>query len=84
VNGNIAGTPIRVVDAEGVDVPVDGTTMGEVVIHGNTVALGYHDDPVHRGRADRVRTQAPAGFQDSEAGGGSDVPECPVSSYLHH
>jgi fatty-acyl-CoA synthase len=44
-NANIAGTPIRVLDADGVDVPADGQTMGEVVIHGNTVALGYYDDP---------------------------------------
>jgi fatty-acyl-CoA synthase len=44
-NANIAGTPVRVVDADGVDVAADGATMGEVVIHGNTVALGYYDDP---------------------------------------
>jgi fatty-acyl-CoA synthase len=44
-NANIAGTPIRVVDENEADVPADGTTMGEVVIHGNTVALGYYDDP---------------------------------------
>jgi fatty-acyl-CoA synthase len=43
-NANIAGAPIRVVDADGVDVPADGVTMGEVVIHGNTVALGYYED----------------------------------------
>jgi fatty-acyl-CoA synthase len=44
-NANIAGTPIRVLDGSGVDVPADGESMGEVVIHGNTVALGYYDDP---------------------------------------
>jgi fatty-acyl-CoA synthase len=44
-NANIAGTPIRVLDADGLDVPADGESMGEVVIHGNTVALGYYDDP---------------------------------------
>jgi fatty-acyl-CoA synthase len=34
-----------VVDAEMNDVPADGTTMGEVVMRGNNVMLGYYDDP---------------------------------------
>ncbi len=33
--------PVRVVDEEMQDVPRDGTTMGEVVMHGNNVMLGY-------------------------------------------
>ncbi|MGH8995416.1 MAG: AMP-binding protein, partial [Acidimicrobiales bacterium] len=39
-NANVAGVPIRVVDSGDKDVPSDGTTIGEVVITGNTVALG--------------------------------------------
>ena len=43
-NANIAGSPIRVVDADFRDVPADGTTIGEIVVTGNTVALGYYRD----------------------------------------
>lgn len=40
-----AGTGLRVLDAEGKDVPSDGQTLGEVVMTGNTVALGYYKNP---------------------------------------
>jgi fatty-acyl-CoA synthase len=36
---------IRVVDPEMGDVPRDGTTMGEVVMRGNNVMLGYFRNP---------------------------------------
>ena len=36
---------VRVVDEHDADVPRDGATMGEVVMRGNNVMLGYHDDP---------------------------------------
>ena len=36
---------VRVVDEDDADVPRDGATMGEVVMRGNNVMLGYHDDP---------------------------------------
>ena len=36
---------VRVVDGDDADVPRDGATMGEVVMRGNNVMLGYHDDP---------------------------------------
>ena len=36
---------LRVVDEEMNDVPADGATMGEVVMRGNNVMLGYYDDP---------------------------------------
>lgn len=36
---------VRVIDPEsGREVPADGTTMGEIVIRGNTVMKGYHRD----------------------------------------
>jgi fatty-acyl-CoA synthase len=38
----VAGTDLRVVDGEMRDVPVDGATMGEVVMRGNNVMLGYY------------------------------------------
>jgi fatty-acyl-CoA synthase len=41
----IGADPIRVVDENMVDVPRDGQTMGEVVMRGNNVMAGYHDDP---------------------------------------
>lgn len=40
-----AGTGLRVLDASGVDVLPDGRTLGEVVMAGNTVALGYYNNP---------------------------------------
>jgi fatty-acyl-CoA synthase len=40
----IVSRPIRVVDSEGRDVPADGETLGEVVMQGNNVMLGYYRD----------------------------------------
>ena len=41
----IGADPIRVVDENMVDVVRDGATMGEVVMRGNNVMLGYYNDP---------------------------------------
>ncbi len=41
----IAGTDLRVVDDEMRDVPADGQTMGEVIMRGNNVMLGYFKNP---------------------------------------
>jgi fatty-acyl-CoA synthase len=41
----IIADPIRVVDDDMNDVPRDGETMGEIVMRGNNVMKGYHDDP---------------------------------------
>ncbi|MFI4887646.1 MAG: AMP-binding protein [Burkholderiales bacterium] len=41
---NAIGETIRVVDAEGRDVPADARTMGEIAIRGNNVMLGYYQD----------------------------------------
>jgi fatty-acyl-CoA synthase len=41
----IAGTDLRVVDGEMNDVPADGVTMGEVLMRGNNVMIGYYNDP---------------------------------------
>jgi fatty-acyl-CoA synthase len=43
--GMVCADWLRVVDSEMNDVPADGTTMGEVVMRGNNVMLGYYDDP---------------------------------------
>ncbi|MCO5310112.1 MAG: long-chain-fatty-acid--CoA ligase [Austwickia sp.] len=42
--GMIQTDPVRVVDAAMNDVPADGETMGEIVMRGNNVMLGYYLD----------------------------------------
>jgi fatty-acyl-CoA synthase len=42
--GNVIAEPLRVVDEAGVDVPADASTVGEVVVRGNDVMLGYYRD----------------------------------------
>jgi fatty-acyl-CoA synthase len=52
--GNVVTQGIRVVDPEGQDVPADGTTVGEIVIRGNNVTMGYYRDEEanHAARSD--------------------------------
>jgi fatty-acyl-CoA synthase len=42
---NVSGLPVRVVDEHGVDVAPDGAALGEVVLRGNNVMVGYYKDP---------------------------------------
>jgi fatty-acyl-CoA synthase len=51
--GMVQAEEMRVVDAEMRDVPADGTTVGEIVMRGNNVMLGYLDDP--QGTTDAFR-----------------------------
>ena len=43
--GTLVTSSVRVVDADGADVPADGATQGEIAIRGNNVMLGYYKDP---------------------------------------
>ncbi|MDN5797401.1 MAG: long-chain-fatty-acid--CoA ligase [Intrasporangium sp.] len=43
--GMVCADRMRVVDDELDDVPADGATMGEIVMHGNNVMTGYFRDP---------------------------------------
>jgi fatty-acyl-CoA synthase len=45
VTYTVAGTDLRVVDGHMCDVPADGETMGEVLMRGNNVMLGYYENP---------------------------------------
>lgn len=51
VAGIHVGTGLRVIDADGLQVPADGRTPGEVVMAGNTVALGYYGNDGATARA---------------------------------
>jgi fatty-acyl-CoA synthase len=42
---NIIGSSARVVNEDGSDVAADGASMGELVLRGNNVMLGYYNDP---------------------------------------
>jgi fatty-acyl-CoA synthase len=42
--GNVVADPIRVVDDKGENVPADSVTIGEIVVRGNDVMLGYYND----------------------------------------
>src|SRR5213595_2274301 len=42
----ITSGELRVVDAQGSDVPYDSNTQGEIVARGNVVMAGYYNDPV--------------------------------------
>ena len=42
--GNVATESLTVFDAEGREVPADGETLGEIVIRGNNVMMGYFRD----------------------------------------
>lgn len=41
---NVISQPLRVVDAAGTDVPLDGSTIGEIAITGNNLMTGYYLD----------------------------------------
>jgi fatty-acyl-CoA synthase len=41
----VAGMDLRVTDHHMNDIPADGQTMGEVLMRGNNVMLGYYDNP---------------------------------------
>jgi fatty-acyl-CoA synthase len=41
---HITASRVRVIDTEGVDVPNNGSTIGEIVLQGNTLMAGYYGD----------------------------------------
>jgi fatty-acyl-CoA synthase len=49
--GTVVSERMRVVDEHLRDVPADGATLGEVVMRGNNVMLGYYQDPAATAKA---------------------------------
>jgi fatty-acyl-CoA synthase len=49
----LGNAELRVVDADGQEVPRDGQAMGEIIIRGNAVMAGYYNDPAATARAIR-------------------------------
>ena len=43
----VRGMAVMVVDADGAEVPHDGSTMGEVILRGDAVSRGYWHQPEH-------------------------------------
>lgn len=41
----VSSGEVRVVDEKGVEVPADGSTLGEITVRGNVVMAGYYNDP---------------------------------------
>ncbi|MEU4671344.1 AMP-binding protein [Amycolatopsis sp. NPDC023774] len=54
--GNMIACVVRVIGADGVAVPADGVTVGEIALRGNNVMLGYFKDP------EATRAAAPDGW----------------------
>lgn len=50
---HVTASRARVVDEAGQDVPMDGATMGEIVLAGNTLMAGYCGDPTATAEAFR-------------------------------
>jgi fatty-acyl-CoA synthase len=48
---NLVSQPLRVIDHEGKDVSSNGMTIGEVVLRGNNIMLGYYRDTKATARA---------------------------------
>jgi fatty-acyl-CoA synthase len=44
--GNVISQELRVVDAQGKDLPADGRALGEIALRGNNVMLGYYQDEI--------------------------------------
>ena len=61
--GNVVTNDIGVIDAEGKEVPWDGHTLGEIVIRGNNVTIGYYGD-----EAATRAAQSGEGFRTGDLG----------------
>jgi fatty-acyl-CoA synthase len=94
----IVTEPLRVVDEEMADVPADGETVGEVVMRGNNIMVGYYRDHATTAQAFRggwfhsgdLGVMHPDGYielrdraKDVVVSGGENVATVEVEQTLH-